>query len=307
MQEILTDRLREFTIDAVVTTFHILLIVGLAIVSYFALSVMTRYSQRLLAQQGGGLPEEREQYAETISSILQSTGLVAIVTVAGAMILAEIGINIAPILAGAGIVGLAVGFGAQTLVKDVISGLFILAERQFSVGDAIQVGEIAGSVEKMTLRATFLRDGEGTRHVVPNGEIRILSNRTEGWAQAILDVGISYTESIDRAMQVLQSVGEEMEADPELGGLFMGKPNVLGVQALDDSAVVLRMTAKTRPGKQYTVTRELRRRVKERFDAAGIDIPYPTQVHLTRVVVEGGAPAALINQPEIEIKEEVRE
>ncbi|MFQ5854756.1 MAG: mechanosensitive ion channel family protein [Anaerolineae bacterium] len=286
MQEVLIARLRNFTADAIGTAFKIFLIVALAMIAYYALGMVTRRLSRLLAEQGDGLEEEREQYAETVSSIVRSTGVVVIITVAGIMILTELGLNVAPVLAGAGIVGLAVGFSAQTLVKDVISGLLILIERQFSVGDSIQVGGIAGSVEKMTLRATFLRDVEGTRHVIPNGEIRILSNRSEGWAQAVVDIGIGYDDSIDHAMRVLQSVGEGLEVDPEFGGLLIDKPSVLGVQELGDSAVVLRMTAKTRPGKQFAVTRELRRRVKERFDAEGIDIPYPTQVHLTRVVPE---------------------
>ncbi|RME49201.1 MAG: mechanosensitive ion channel family protein [Chloroflexi bacterium] len=306
MQDVLLARLSNFAADAVGTILHILLILALSLVAYYVLRLVTRRLERMLARQGDGLAEEREQYATTISSIVRSTGLVLIVIVAGIMILAEFGLNITPLLAGAGIIGLAAGFGAQTLVKDVISGLFILAERQFSVGDSIQVGDIGGSVEKMTLRATFLRDVNGTRHVIPNGEIRILSNRTEGWAQSVLDIGIGYDESIGRAMGVLQAVGDELAADPEFNGLLLDRPAVVGVQELADSAVVLRMTAKTRPGKQFAVTRELRRRVKERFDAEGIDIPYPTQVHLTRVVLENKAPVVLENPAEIEIKEEVR-
>lgn len=300
MQEVLIARLRNFTASAIGAALHILLILVLGLAVYYAVGLVTQRLERILAQQNGDSVEERQQYARTVSSIIRGTARVVIITMAGIMILAEIGLDVTPVLAGAGIVGLAVGFGAQTLVKDVISGLFILVERQFSVGDVVQVGGIAGSVEQMTLRATFLRDVEGTCHVVPNGEIRILSNRTKGWAQAVFDIGIGYGDSIDHAMHVLQSVGEELEADPEFAGLLLGTPSAQGVQELGDSAVVLRMTAKTLPGQQFAVVRELRRRVKERFDAEGIDMPYPTQVRLTRVVFENKAPVTQDNQPEIE-------
>ncbi len=298
MQSILMERLGSFAADAIGAVLQITLIVVLAMVAYVALRVITRRLQQFLAERGEGFKIEREQYADTVSSIMRSTGVVVIVTVAAIMILDEIGVNVAPILAGAGVVGLAVGFGAQTLVEDVISGLFVLIEQQFNVGDVIEVDGVAGSVEKMTLRATFLRDLEGTSHVIPNSEIRILANRSKGWARAVLNVGIGYADSIDHATRVLESLGEELAADPEYGDLLLDKPTVLGVQELGDSAVVLRMMAKTRPGEQFGVTRELRRRVKERFDAEGIDIPYPTQVHMTRVVLENGAPKSLGNEPE---------
>lgn len=292
MQEVIGGRFGAFTAEAIGAALRIALIVALSLVANYALGVAARRLERLLAEQGTGLREEHEQYAKTISSIARSTGVVVIITVSGIMILYQIGVDATPLLAGAGLVGLAVGLGAQALVQDVISGLFILLERQFSVGDSIQVGGIGGAVEKMTLRATFLRDVEGTRHVIPNGEIRILSNRTEGWAQAVLDIGIGYGDSINHAMRVLQAIGDELAAEPKIGPLLLDRPVVVGVQELGDSAVVLRMTAKTRPGEQFAVTRELRRRVKERFDAEGIDIPYPTRVHLTRVVFDNGAPVA---------------
>ncbi len=282
----LVTRLVSFAAVVLAAVLQILLIVSLALVAYAGLRIVVRRLEHFLAEQGDGLEEERKQYAKTVSGVIWSTGLVTIAATAGIMILDELGVPVAPILAGAGIVGLAVGFGAQTLVKDVISGLFILIERQFSVGDVIQVDGIAGSVEEMTLRATFLRDAEGTCHIIPNGEIRILSNRTKGWAQAVLDVGIGYDVSIDHAIRVLESLGAEMFTDPEVGEQLMESPSVLGVQELGDSAVVLRMTAKTRPGKQFGVTRELRRRVKERFETEGIEMPYPTRVHLTRVAFE---------------------
>lgn len=298
MPDVLATRLQNFAANAIAAGLQIALILVLALVAYLALQVIAERLRQLLAEQVDGLPEERDQYALTVSSVVRNTGRVAIVSVGGSMILEEVGVPIAPVLAGAGIVGLAIGFGAQTLVKDVISGLFILVERQFGVGDVIKVDGIAGSVEKMTLRATFLRDAEGTSHVIPNGEIRILSNLTKGWAQAILDVGISYADSIDHATRVLESIGEEMAADSKFGKLLLDKPVVLGVQELGDSAVVLRLTARTHPGKQFDVTRELRRRVKERFEAEGIELPYPTQARITRVIYEGGAPARLENELE---------
>lgn len=242
---------------------------------YRLLEAVARRIERLIEDEGYETVGEREQRATTLTDILKNTGMGLIALVAGTMILKELGLDIGPIIAGAGIVGLAVGFGAQTLVRDVISGFFILLENQFNVGDVIQVGNLAGGVEKMTLRATFLRDLQGALHIIPNGEIRILSNLTRDWSRVKIDVGVAYEEETDRAMAVLERIGRELWGDERYRPLLLEEPTVTGVEALGDSSVVVRILARTPPGKQWDVARALRKRIKETFEQEGIEMPYP--------------------------------
>jgi small conductance mechanosensitive channel len=207
-------------------------------------------------------------------------------TIAGLMILRELGLDITPLIAGAGVAGVALGLGAQTLVRDVIGGFLILLEDQFAVGDTIQVGDIGGAVEKMTLRATFLRDMEGTLHVIPNGEMRIVSNLTKNWSRAMVDLGVAYEEDIGRVVAALGKIGQDIYQDKELAPLLLEEPTVTGVEALGDWAVTVRIMVKTKPGKQWDVARELRRRVKESFEREGIEMPYPRREVLMRPLAE---------------------
>ena len=245
-------------------------------------------SVRILATRlegliAGAAPNEEEvQRARTLARVIRSTALVTVVIIAGLMILLELGLDITPLIAGAGVVGVALGLGAQSLISDVIGGFFILLEDQFAVGDAIQVGSIGGSVEKMTLRATFLRDLEGTLHVIPNGEIRIVSNRTKDWSRAVLNLGVAYEEDIGRAMAALGEIGRDFYQDEEFAPLLLGEPTVTGIEALGDWTMTIRIMVKTEPGKQWEVARELRRRVKESFEREGIEMPYPRQEVLMR-------------------------
>ena len=259
---------------------RIAIIVLGGLVAYRSLRVLTTRLEMLIA----GVPptDEGARRARTLARVIRSTALVTIVIVAGLMILLELGLDITPLIAGAGVVGVALGLGAQSLISDVISGFFILLEDQFAVGDAIQVGSIGGSVEKMTLRATFLRDLEGTLHVVPNGEMRIVSNRTKDWSRAVVDLGVAYDEDIGRVVAALDKIGRELYQDEEFASLLLEEPTVSGVEALGDWAVTVRIMAKTRPGKQWEVARELRRRIKESFEREGIEMPYPRQEVLMR-------------------------
>ena len=259
---------------------RIAIIVLGGLVAYRSLRVLTTRLEMLIA----GVPptDEGARRARTLARVIRSTALVTIVIVAGLMILLELGLDITPLIAGAGVVGVALGLGAQSLISDVISGFFILLEDQFAVGDAIQVGSIGGSVEKMTLRATFLRDLEGTLHVVPNGEMRIVSNRTKDWSRAVVDLGVAYDEDIGRVVAALEKIGHDLYQDEELASLLLEEPTVSGVEALGDWAVTVRIMAKTRPGKQWEVARELRRRIKESFEREGIEMPYPRQEVLMR-------------------------
>ncbi|MBI4474211.1 MAG: mechanosensitive ion channel family protein [Acidobacteria bacterium] len=182
----------------------------------------------------------------------------------------ELGFNIAPILASAGIVGLAVGFGAQSLVKDVISGFFILLEDQYGVGDVIKTGDLSGVVERMTLRATVLRNLEGQVHVIPNGNIHTVTVMTKEWARAVLDVTVPHKEELSRVFDVLQKVGSRLAQ--EWPDRVLDQPTILGVEKLDESGVTVRSIVKTPPFKQADVMREWRRRVKDEFDSAGVEL-----------------------------------
>lgn len=227
----------------------------------------------------------RERRGQTISQLLRSVGRVVVFSIA-LLLTFNVFIDIGPILAGAGILGLAVSFGAQSLVKDVISGFFILVENQFAIGDVIEVAGKSGLVEKMTLRVVVLRDAEGVMHVVPNSEIKVVSNKTRGWARAVVDVGVPYEENVDRALEVLRDEAAQFSTDKVWGPQLDGPVEVLGVESLGDSAVVLRTVIRTQPGSQWSVAREFRRRIKNRFDHESLEIPFPQRrVH---VRVEGG-------------------
>ena len=216
---------------------------------------------------------EAEQRRRTISQLLRSVGRVVIIAVALLLTL-NVFIDIGPILAGAGILGLAVSFGAQGLVRDVIAGFFYLVENQFAVGDVIEVAGKSGVVERMTLRVVTLRDSEGTVHVVPNGQITTVSNKTRKWSRAVVDVDVAYETDLDSALAVLHDEARAFAADPEWESRLDGDLEVLGVESMGESGIKLRTLVRTRPGAQWQVGREYRRRLKNRLSAEGIRIPY---------------------------------
>lgn len=244
--------------------------------AYYALKSSLRRIERSLGTTPGVVTAQ-EQRTRTLLSLLRSVGLVIIAVMTVFMVLGALGVQLAPLLAGAGVVGLAVSFGAQSLVKDVISGLFLLFENQFGVGDVIRIEGVSGTVEKMTLRVVSLRDVHGAVHIVPNGQITKVSNLTRSWSRAVLDVSVAHSEDPDRAMAVLRAVGEELYEDPEWKPLLVEPVEVPGIENLTDAAVTIRVMAKTLPLKQWDVARELRRRIKLRFDRDGIEIPHASQ------------------------------
>jgi small conductance mechanosensitive channel len=251
-------------------------VAGLCFATYRLVKLLTRrFLERDIPEEDPIVKRNREQRARTLASLLNNITAVIISVVGLLTVMTVLGFKIAPILGTVGIAGLAISFGAQSLVKDVINGIFILIEGHFGIGDVIRVGETAGQVERMTLRATVLRDAEGIVHILPNGEITRVSNLTKAWSRSMLDLRIAYKEDIDRVMAVLRSLGEEIAADPQWGHLLIDKPEILGVQNFTDSAVIIRMITKTLPLKQWEVGRELRRRIKNRFDQEKIEIPYP--------------------------------
>ena len=219
--------------------------------------------------------ERRQQRARTIGSVLKSitTGVVAVVVVL--MLLGVFGINLAPLIAGAGIVGVAVGFGSQTLIKDFLSGIFMIVEDQYGVGDVIDVGEAVGAVEAVGLRVTRLRSVDGTVWYVRNGEIQRVGNQSQGWARAVLDIDVAYHEDVTRVQDLLRDVGRELFADADWRPLVLEEPEVWGIEALSADSVVVRLVIKTAPLEQWRVAREARRRIKARFDREGIEIPFP--------------------------------
>jgi len=215
-----------------------------------------------------------ERRGATIASLVRSLGTVVVLLMA-ALFTLNLFISIGPILAGAGVLGLAISFGAQSLVKDVIAGFFVLLENQFAVGDIIQAGGKSGVVEKMTLRIVQLRDLEGTLHTVPNGDIGPVSNMTRAWSRAVVDVGVAYGTEVDRALAVFEDEASRFAADAAWGAKLDGPPEVQGVQDLGDNAVVIRTRLRTIPGEHWAAGREFRRRLKNRLDREGIEIPFP--------------------------------
>jgi small conductance mechanosensitive channel len=217
----------------------------------------------------------RAAQIRTLGPVLSGLATTIIVIIAAMMALSEIGVEIGPLLAGAGIVGLAVGFGAQTIVKDFLTGLFLIIEDAASVGDIVGIGEFGGVVEEMSLRTIKLRDFDGTLHIFPYSEAQVIHNRSKGFAFAVFDLSIDYTSDIAKALQIMKEVGEEMRRDPDFSQLMLEDIEIVGVDQLADSAVMLKARIKTYPAKQWAVRREYLKRIKIAFDAAGVEIPFP--------------------------------
>ena len=213
-----------------------------------------------------------------MGDLLKSVVTGVLIAVFGTMILSQLGVNIAPIIASAGILGIALGFGAQSLVKDFLSGVFMIFEDQYGVGDVIDVGEAIGTVEAVSLRVTRLRDLDGTVWYVPNGEILRVGNKSQNWSRAVVDVGVGYDEDLARAKRVLGEVAHDLWEDEDYRSVIIEEPEVTGVEALAVDAITLRVLVKTPPMEQWAVARELRQRIKARFDHEGIEIPFPQRV-----------------------------
>lgn len=225
----------------------------------------------------------RKQRAETLGGVLRSITSFTILTLAAIMALGELGANIGPLIAGAGIVGIALGFGAQTLVRDFLSGLFMLFEDQYGIGDVVDLGDASGTVEAVSLRVTRLRDVNGTVWYVRNGEILRVGNMSQNWARTVLDVRVGLAEDLTRVRSILEETCHGMWDDEDFSGMIIEEPEVWGVERMDPDAVVMRVAVKTAPLEQWAVARELRKRIKERFGHEGIEIPFPQQVVWNRI------------------------
>jgi moderate conductance mechanosensitive channel len=222
----------------------------------------------------------RTQQIRTVASVTYSVGVVVIAFLAAMQILPLLGINMGPLLASAGIAGIAIGFGAQTLVKDFINGFFILVENQYDIGDTIKIAGVQGAVEGLTLRRTILRDADGTLHTVPSSQITIVSNLTRDWTQLSLHVSVAYGADSDRVIELLKQVGDELAHDPQFASAIVAMPEVPGIDRITGEQVDYLMLAKTRPGKQFDVSRELRRRIKACFEKNGIPPGNPNRVYV---------------------------
>ncbi len=227
----------------------------------------------------------RVQRAKAMGSLLKSLITGVLLAVFGTMILAQVGVNVGPIIASAGIVGIALGFGAQSLVSDYLSGVFMVFEDQYGVGDEVDLGEAIGTVEAVSLRVTRVRDVNGTVWYVRNGEIVRVGNMSQNWARSVIDVSVAYHEDLARVRRVLDDVAHDMWEDEDYKGVIIEQPSVWGVQELGIDGVVVRVALKTAPLEQWAVAREMRQRIKARFDHEGIEIPYPQ-----RMIWHRGAP-----------------
>jgi len=273
-------------IGRIVTIAFIILI---AIVVWEGISAaIERY---LNGQDGGAAPSQR---LRTLLPLLRNVVMIGLGVMVALTVLSELGINIGPLIAGAGILGLAIGFGAQTIVKDFITGFFILVEDSIAVGDIVELGGHRGKVEAMSIRSIQLRDVSGVVHRIPFSEVTTTINKSKGFSYALFDIGVGYSENIDRCMDVIRSVGAELRADPERGGDVIEDIEIMGVQELGDSAVVIRARIKVQPGKQIALHRKFNHMLKNRFDAEGIEIPFPHRTIYFGEDSRGHAPPARI-------------
>jgi small conductance mechanosensitive channel len=277
--DLLTEYLHKVSWeDLIFTGLRILLILVFIWIMVKVARMLLQRLEQVLIERGraeGELEDEIAKRAETLVRLLRQGIVIMIWAVGLLIILRQLGIDIAPVLASAGIAGLAVGFGAQNLVRDVISGFFIILENQVRVGDVAIINGTGGLVERVNFRTIVLRDLAGVVHVFPNGTISTLSNMTREWSAFVLDIGVAYKEDTDQVVDIMKQVGTELHGDEKFGPLMLGDVEIFGVDKFADSAVMIKGRLKTLPIRQWDVGREYLRRLKQAFDAAGIEIPFP--------------------------------
>jgi len=283
----LPELLRGWREDAMVFLRHdapkLILIV---VVSFVLIRLLRLITRQVTALQTRRMPTGmRAQQVRTLASVITSVGVFIIIFVAVLETLQLLGLNLGPLLASAGVAGLAIGFGAQTLVHDFINGFFILLENQYDIGDSVRIAGVKGTVEEMILRHTVLRNDDGTVHVVPNSQVTIVSNTTRDWSQLTLRVVVAYSENSDRIIKLLQQVGDDIRHDPAFANDLVADIQVPGIDRVGNGEAEYLMLVKTGPNKQYDVSRELRRRIKETFEKNQVQTPAPGRVY---VVDQGG-------------------
>jgi small conductance mechanosensitive channel len=263
---------------------NIVIVIAVFVIILIIVRIVRRRVRRLVERR---IDDEKlliKKRTFTFTSVVSN--LIIIISAAAALLIIadQVGISVTPLLAGAGVASLVIGFGAQSLIRDIINGIFILLEQWYQINDTVTIGDTTGTVERVNLRTTVIRDLEGTVHFIPNGEITKLSNRTQLWSRAVVEVGVHYSEDTDRVVKVLNEVFDELTADKKYKKSILEKPEILGdggVSKLADSSVVFTIICKVRPGRQWTIARQLRKRIKDKFNSAGIEIPYPcTNVYM---------------------------
>lgn len=292
--DILMQFFKEFNWQTIIfTSLRILLILAVAWLGMAVLRSLLKRLEKKLVRQGvdaGEPPSESAKRVETIVRLVRQGAMLALWLTVLLVLLKEVGVEIGPILASAGIVGVAVGFGAQNLVRDVISGFFFILENQVRVGDVAIVNGTGGLVEQINFRTIILRDLAGSVHVFPNGSVNTLSNMTNEWSAYVFDIGVAYKENTDQVVTIIKKVGEDLKNDPVQGPLMLDLPEIFGVDKFDNSAVIIKGRIRTKPIRQWQVGREFLRRVKLAFDEQNIEIPFP---HQTLYFGEASKPVAV--------------
>jgi len=263
---------------------NIIIIVAAMLVVIFIVKIITSRMKRLVERKISDDKILIKKRTFTLTSVISNL-IIIISTVVGLLIIADqIGIPVTPLLAGAGVIGVIIGLGAQSLIKDLINGIFILLEQWYQLDDVITVGDTTGVVERFSLKTTVIRDLEGTLHFIPNGEIKKLGNRTHTWSKALINVSVHYNENTDRVVKVLEEIFDELMEDKKYKDSILERPIILGdggVSELGDSAVIFTVTCKVKPAEQWIIGKQLKKRIKDKFDMLGIEIPYPcTNIYL---------------------------
>ncbi|NCS98595.1 mechanosensitive ion channel family protein [Candidatus Parcubacteria bacterium] len=255
----------------------ILLVVGF-IIYKFIRPVITKIIRKAVTEDPHLTKEEEVRREDTLIKIVTGTVKIATIIFVALMILSEFGIDIGPLIAGAGVVGLALGFGGQYLVKDIITGLFIILENQYRVGDVVKIAGIAGLVEDVSLRVTILRDLDGTVHHIPHGDITTVSNMAKGFSRVNLNIGVSYNTDIEKVKEVINRVGNELAEDPDFKENIIDAPKYVRIDSFDDSSISIKILGETKPLAQWEIAGEMRARLKKAFDEEGVEIPFPQMV-----------------------------
>ena len=270
-------RLGQVTEWAMTGGLRLLLILAIAFLLVRVIGLLVGRFEHEVSQDAGLEVLERAKRAKTLGGLVRNVLTTLVVIVAGLMTLREIGLDITPILTGAGILGLAIGFGAQTLVKDIISGFFMILENEVRVGDVVQIDAHGGMIESMNLRTIVLRDFEGTVHIIPNGSVNAVMNRTKDFSYYVIDMPMAYAADSDGVANLARRVGDDLRADPAFAPFILEDLEIVGVDAFADSSVTMKLRIKTMPLKQWQVGRELRRRLKKAYDEHGFEFPFPTR------------------------------
>lgn len=271
----------------------LLYLIGMVVLFHTMKVFSHRIIKLMVVGTGRGTTAERENRAHTLVGVFQNAASVAVIIGGTLMVLDEMGAKIGVLLGGFAVVGLAVAFGAQNIMKDYFYGFVMLLENQYMLHDVVRIGGLEGQVERITLRMTVLRDGNGVVHFIPNGQINCVSNETHGWSRATFEIGVAYKENVDHVMNVLTDLARQLRADPTFGPMILDDATAPGIESLGDSAVVIKFHVKTRPHQHGAVKRELLRRIKNRFDELGIEIPFPHRTVYHRQEAEGATAEAV--------------